>query len=79
VSQHVFRLHDPERLVIDLPATQRHAVAVHSDGSPVIALRSGSPVRNSLRLVVEPARPDARASYPSMSAARYQLQIAFVP
>jgi hypothetical protein len=23
VAQHVFRLHDPERVVIDLPATQR--------------------------------------------------------
>jgi N-acetylmuramoyl-L-alanine amidase len=78
VSQHVFRLHDPERLVIDLPATQRHArLPSIRDGSPVIALRSGSPVRNSLRLVVELRGPTPARLTPSMSAARYQLQIAF--
>ncbi len=78
VSQHVFRLHDPERLVIDLPATRRHAkLPPVSAGGPVLAVRSGSPGQNSLRLVVElRGRTPARLT-PSMERAHYRLQIAF--
>ncbi|HEX4376464.1 MAG TPA: N-acetylmuramoyl-L-alanine amidase [Steroidobacteraceae bacterium] len=78
VSQHVFRLHDPERLVIDLPATRRQArLPQVAAGSPVLGLRSGSPVQNSLRLVVElRGRTPARLT-PSVEAAHYRLQIAF--
>ena len=51
---HVFRLHDPERLVIDLPGTQRRATlpAASADGL-VTALRSGRPEERNLRLVLD--------------------------
>ena len=78
VSQHVFRLYDPERLVIDLPATRRLArLPQITAGSPLLGMRSGSPVQNSLRLVVElRGRTPARLT-PSMEATHYRLQIAF--
>src|SRR4029077_13926567 len=42
VSQRVFRLHNPERLIVDLPSTQRHArLPAPSSIGPVLALRCG--------------------------------------
>jgi N-acetylmuramoyl-L-alanine amidase len=54
VTQHVFRLHSPERLVIDLPATQRRAKLPNLPATcPIISMRSGSPTPKALRLVVQ--------------------------
>jgi N-acetylmuramoyl-L-alanine amidase len=77
VAQHVFRLHNPERLVIDLPATQRHGKlpALQSAG-PVVCVRSGRQAEQ-LRLVVELRRPAAARLQSSVVAAHYRLQIAF--
>ena len=51
---HVFRLHDPERLVIDLPGARRRVAlpAASADGL-VTALRSGRPEDRNLRLVLD--------------------------
>jgi len=51
---HVFRLHDPERLVIDWPGPHRRATlpAASADGL-VTALRSGRPEERNLRLVLD--------------------------
>jgi N-acetylmuramoyl-L-alanine amidase len=78
VSAHVFRLHEPERLVIDLPGAQRRAVLPQaSAGGPVLAVRSGMHGPKALRLVVELSGPIPARWQPSVEAARYQLQIAF--
>jgi N-acetylmuramoyl-L-alanine amidase len=54
VVPHVFRLHDPERLVIDLPGTHRAApLPVPAPGGLVSALRSGRPEPHELRLVLD--------------------------
>ena len=46
VTQHVFRLHNPERLVIDLPATQRRARLL---GSEMLLAAPSPPVAALLR------------------------------
>jgi N-acetylmuramoyl-L-alanine amidase len=77
VAQHVFRLHNPERLVIDLPATTRRArLPTPSSSGPVVAIRSGMQ-GSQLRLVVELRRPMPAHLQPSVVAAHYRLQIAF--
>jgi N-acetylmuramoyl-L-alanine amidase len=54
VVPHVFRLHDPERLVIDLPGTRRRvALPAASANGLVMALRSGRPEDRNLRLVLD--------------------------
>jgi N-acetylmuramoyl-L-alanine amidase len=78
VSQHVFRLHNPERLVIDLPATQRRArLPPPLAAGPVAAVRSGVQGEQSLRLVVELRRAIPARLQPSLVDAHYRLQIAF--
>jgi N-acetylmuramoyl-L-alanine amidase len=78
VSQHVFRLHNPERLVIDLPGARRLAALPQaSPGGPVLAVRSGMHAPQQLRLVVELSGPVAARLQPSVEAARYRLQISF--
>jgi N-acetylmuramoyl-L-alanine amidase len=78
VSPHVFRLHDPERLVIDLPGAQRRAVLPQAAaGGPVLAVRSGMHGPQALRLVVELSGPVPARLQPSVEAARYRLQIVF--
>ncbi|HEV7985837.1 MAG TPA: N-acetylmuramoyl-L-alanine amidase [Steroidobacteraceae bacterium] len=76
VNAHVFRLHQPERIVIDLPHT--HAVGslpgASADG-PVTALRSGFTAQHALRLVLELNAP-MRLQQQSMRAGDWQLQIA---
>jgi N-acetylmuramoyl-L-alanine amidase len=54
VSQHVFSLHNPERLVIDLPDTRRiGALPTPAPGGAVTAIRSGQNAPLGLRLVLE--------------------------
>lgn len=78
VSPRVFRLHDPERLVIDLPGAQRRAVLPQAAaGGPVLAVRSGMHGPQALRLVVELNGPVPARLQPSVEAARYRLQIVF--
>jgi N-acetylmuramoyl-L-alanine amidase len=78
VPQHVFRLHDPERLIVDLPATQRHArLPLPPSIGPVVALRSGVQGKQTLRLVVQLRGPTSTRWQPSFEAAHYQLQIMF--
>jgi N-acetylmuramoyl-L-alanine amidase len=77
VAQHVFRLHNPERLVIDLPATQRGVkLPPPQSAGPVVCVRSGRQ-GEELRLVVELRRPTAARLQPSVVAAHYRLQVAF--
>jgi N-acetylmuramoyl-L-alanine amidase len=48
------RLHQPERIVIDLPRTQRRtALPMRSADSPIAALRSGELRNGALRLVLD--------------------------
>ncbi len=48
------RLHQPERIVIDLPRTQRRAaLPARSPASPIAALRAGELRNGALRLVLE--------------------------
>jgi N-acetylmuramoyl-L-alanine amidase len=78
VSQHVFRLHNPERLVIDLPGAQRRATLPQATpGSPVLAVRSGMHGPQALRLVVELNGPITARLQPKVEAAHYRLQIVF--
>jgi N-acetylmuramoyl-L-alanine amidase len=78
VAQHVFRLHNPERLVIDLPATRRRAkLPPPLAAGPVAAVRSGVQGEQSLRLVVELRRAIPARLQPSLVDAHYRLQIAF--
>lgn len=54
VRLRLLRLHQPERIVIDLPRTQRRAaLPVRSPDSPIAALRSGELRNGALRLVLE--------------------------
>jgi len=64
VAQHVFRLRNPERLVIDLPDTRRRVgLPQPPEGGVVSGLRSGLPDGHALRLVAElrsPLRPQVQ-------------------
>lgn len=60
VRLRLLRLHQPERIVIDLPRTQRHAaLPMRSPESPIAALRAGELRNGALRLVldVDPSAP----------------------
>ena len=60
VRLRLLRLHQPERIVIDLPRTQRHAaLPMRSPESPIAALRAGELRHGALRLVldVDPSAP----------------------
>jgi N-acetylmuramoyl-L-alanine amidase len=76
VTQHIFRLQHPERLVIDLPDTRRRAkLPAAPEGGAVAAVRSGVHDRRTLRLVVElrsPVRPQLQLM---TGAGAYQLHI----
>jgi len=78
VNAHVFRLHHPERVVIDLPHT--HAVgslpSAIADGS-VTALRSGLTAQHALRLVLELTSPmQLQLQQQPMKSGDRQLRIA---
>ena len=76
VNAHVFRLHQPERIVIDLPHT--HAVGslpgAGAEGS-VTALRSGFTAQHALRLVLELNAP-MRLQQQSIRSGDWKLRIA---
>jgi len=77
VAQHIFRLHNPERLVIDLPDTRRRArLPQPPEGAVVAAVRSGVHERRTLRLVVELRSPVQPQLQPVASGGGYQLRIA---
>jgi N-acetylmuramoyl-L-alanine amidase len=58
VAPHVFRLHAPERVVIDLPDTRRLApLPAAPAGSTVTAIRSGRTGPQGLRLVLDVNAP----------------------
>jgi N-acetylmuramoyl-L-alanine amidase len=77
VAQHVFRLQNPERLVIDLPGTRRRASLPQPPGDAVVAaVRSGVRDGHALRLVVE-LRSALQPQLQSQARAHgYQLRIA---
>jgi N-acetylmuramoyl-L-alanine amidase len=77
VAQHVFRLQNPERLVIDLPGTRRHAsLPQPPEDAVVAALRSGVRDGHTLRLVVELRSPMQPQLQSQARAHGYQLRIA---
>ena len=54
VNQKVFRLENPERLVIDLPGTRlASGVRMPSAAGPVVSMRNGLQPKQTLRLVVQ--------------------------
>ncbi len=77
VEDHLLYVHNPERLVIDLPATHRvAALPVPPAGGVVTAVRSGQNVPRQLRLVLDltaPIRVQRRASQGS----DWQLHVTF--
>jgi N-acetylmuramoyl-L-alanine amidase len=76
VAQHLFRLHDPERLVIDLPATVRRAgLPAPPAAGLVAALRSGVREGQALRLVLELRQPVQSRCQPAMTSTAYLLHI----
>jgi N-acetylmuramoyl-L-alanine amidase len=77
VAQHVFRLQNPERLVIDLPGTQRRARLPQptADGV-VVSVRSGVRADRALRLVVQLRSPLQPQLQPMTVTHGYQLRIA---
>jgi N-acetylmuramoyl-L-alanine amidase len=77
VAQHVFRLQNPDRLVIDLPNTRRQVkLPLPPERGIVAGLRSGVSDAHVLRLVVELRAPMQPQVQPAASAAGYRLRIA---
>jgi N-acetylmuramoyl-L-alanine amidase len=77
VAQHVFRLENPDRLVIDLPNTRRRVKLPLPPKRGIVAgLRSGVSDAHVLRLVVELRAPMQPQVQPVASAAGYRLRIA---
>jgi len=73
----VFRLQNPERLVVDLPGTRRHAsLPQPPEDAVVAAVRSGVRAGHALRLVVE-LRSAMQPQLQALARAHgYQLRIA---
>jgi N-acetylmuramoyl-L-alanine amidase len=77
VAPHVFQLHNPDRLVIDLPGTRRHASLPQPPADSVVAtVRSGVRDGHSLRLVLELRAAMQPQLHPTTRANGYQLRIA---
>jgi N-acetylmuramoyl-L-alanine amidase len=77
VAQHVFRLQNPDRLVIDLPNTRRRVkLPLPPERGIVAGLRSGVSDAHVLRLVVQLRAPMQPQVQPVASAAGYRLRIA---
>jgi N-acetylmuramoyl-L-alanine amidase len=78
VAQHVFRLQNPDRLVIDLANTRRSVkLPLPPERGIVAGLRSGVSDAHVLRLVVELRAPMQPQVQPLAGAAGYRLRIAF--
>ncbi len=79
VQAHVFRLHDPERVVIDLPHTRTEGRLPDSAaGGPVAAMRSGFTPQHALRLVLE-LRAPMRLQQQITRSGDWQLRLALQP
>jgi N-acetylmuramoyl-L-alanine amidase len=77
VAQRIFRLHNPDRLVIDLPGTRRHASLPQPPADSVVAtVRSGERDGHTLRLVMELRAALQPQLQPTTRANGYQLRIA---
>ena len=77
VAQRIFRLQNPDRVVIDLPGTQRRAQLPQPPEDCIVAeLRSGVRAGHALRLVVELRSPAQPQLQPMTRAHGYQLRIA---
>jgi N-acetylmuramoyl-L-alanine amidase len=77
VAQHVFRLHDPERVVIDLPDTRRVAsLPSPPAGSVVTAMRSGPQAQHGLRLVLDLSSPMQWQQQQAAQSGSWHLRIA---
>jgi N-acetylmuramoyl-L-alanine amidase len=77
VAQHVFRLQNPERMVIDLPGTLSRAKLPQACADCVVAsVRSGVRPGHALRLVVELRSPLQPQLQPATRGHDYQLRIA---
>src|ERR1019366_9578547 len=77
VAQHVFRLHDPERLVVDLPDTRRLApLPSPPAGSVVSAMRSGRNEQRGLRLVLDLSSPMQVQQQQELQPGEWRLRIA---
>jgi N-acetylmuramoyl-L-alanine amidase len=77
VAQHVFRLHDPERVVIDLPDTRRVAsLPSPPAGSVVTAMRSGPQAQHGLRLVLDLSSPMHWQQQQAAQSGGWHLRIA---
>jgi N-acetylmuramoyl-L-alanine amidase len=77
VAQHVFRLHDPERLVVDLPDTRRLApLPSPPAGSVVSAIRSGRNEQRGLRLVLDLSSPMQMQQQQELQPGDWRLRIA---
>ncbi len=77
VAQHVFRLQNPDRLVIDMPNTRRRAKLPPPPERGIVAgLRSGVSDAHVLRLVVELRAPTQSQVQPVASPGGYRLRIA---
>ena len=75
VQAHVFRLHDPERVVVDLPHTRTEGrLPDAATGGPVVAMRSGFTPQHALRLVLE-LRAPMRLQQQSIRSADWQLRL----
>ncbi len=71
-AAHVFRLHAPERVVIDLPSTRRRArLPAVPAGSVITSVRAGAHGQHGLRLVLElHAQPTLMLSRQSAAGGR---------
>jgi N-acetylmuramoyl-L-alanine amidase len=77
VAQRVFRLHNPDRLVIDLPNTRRRVkLPLPPERGIVAGLRSGVSDSHVLRLVVELRAPMQPQVQPLAGPEGYRLRIA---
>lgn len=75
VAAHVFRLHDPERVVVDLPRTRPLAsLPTPETGGAIRVLRSGYTPQRALRLVLELQSP-MRLQRAAIRAEDWQLRI----
>ncbi len=76
VEPRLLRLHAPERLVIDLPATlRRSGLPQPGEGGVVTALRSGMHDQHTLRLVLELKQSLQAQCQPVTDGSGYRLRI----
>lgn len=74
---HMFMLHGPERLVIDLPQTTTSLIAnrIHRPSGLIKQLRIGKPTPQTLRVVFDLSRPMSMKELPPTATERIRLQL----